>query len=450
MTRYTADWVVPISSPPVADGEVEVANGRISYVGPARDGARGDVTALGRAVILPGLVNTHTHLELTAMRGFLEEMPFRPWLLRLTMARQAALSREALRIAARAGIAEGFLAGITTFADTCESGVVLDALVEMGARGIMYQEVFGPAPEQCDESMRTLRQKIEALRPRQTALVTLGVSPHAPYTVSAPLFAAVTRYALDERLPVAIHAAEGEDESLLLLDGSGAFGDGLRARGIPVAPTGERPIAFLERVGALKARPLLIHCVRSDARDVAAIASHACAVAHCPASNAKLGHGIAPLVELLNAGVRVGLGSDSVASNNRMDILDEARLALLMQRSRLARHDALSAKSALELATIGGAAALGLSHEIGTLDVGKSADLAAFSLGAPRATPAFSPEDALVWAFAGHSALLTVVAGREVVRNGALTSPIENDLSEVAAMGKSLQRWLADQGAHSR
>ncbi len=441
MTRYTADWVLPVSSPAIADGEVEVQGGRIAYVGTRRDGDRGAVVALGRAALLPGIVNTHTHLELTAMRGFLEEMAFRPWLLRLTSARQAALTREHLQVAARAGIAEGFLAGITTYADTCESGVVLDALVEMGARGIMYQEVFGPDPAQCEASLATLREKVATLRSLQTALVRLGVSPHAPYTVSAALFSAIGQFAQNEALPVAIHAAEGDDEARLLLDGSGAFGDGLRSRGIPVMPSGDSPIAFLARTGVLDATPLLIHCVRAGDEDVATLAQHRCSVAHCPASNAKLGHGVAPLIEFLEAGIRVGLGSDSVASNNRMDLLDEARVALLMQRARHNRHDALSAHDALRLATLGGAESLGMEDEVGSLEVGKSADLSAFSLGAPRATPTFAPEDALVWALAGHPAILTVVAGREVVRDGALVVNRDDDLARVAAMSSQLAEW---------
>ncbi|HEX4931691.1 MAG TPA: amidohydrolase family protein, partial [Gemmatimonadaceae bacterium] len=150
MRTYTARWVVPVAAPPIADGAVAVHAGRIAWVGP-RDGApTDDVIALGDAVLLPGLVNAHTHLELTAMRGFLEELPFRRWVLRLTKARAAVLTRELLLASAKAGIAEGFLSGVTTYADTCESGVVLQALVEMGARGIMYQEEFGPDPAQCD------------------------------------------------------------------------------------------------------------------------------------------------------------------------------------------------------------------------------------------------------------------------------------------------------------
>src|SRR6185436_16443431 len=138
---------------------------------------------------------------------------------------------------------------------------------------------------------------------------------------------------------------------------------------------------LLAKLGVLDQRPLLIHCIRTSPDDLDIIASRKAPVAHCPVSNAKLGHGIAPLVEILSSGIDVGIGSDSMASNNRMDLLEEARATLLMQRARVGTHEALSASDVLELATMGGACALGLADEIGSLEVGKSADLAAFAIG---------------------------------------------------------------------
>jgi cytosine/adenosine deaminase-related metal-dependent hydrolase len=193
----------------------------------------------------------------------------------------------------------------------------------------------------------------------------------------------------------------------------------------------------------LEARPLLIHCVRAQAEDVASIVRHDCAVAHCPASNAKLGHGIAPLADLLESGARVGLGSDSVASNNRMDLLDEARLAILMQRAKTGRHDVVSATRALELATLGGARALGLDAEIGSLDVGKAADLAAFPLDQPRSAPVYDPVTALVFAGAGLTASFVSVAGCVMVRDGRLivdaarTASVENHARMLAEWSRS-------------
>ncbi len=441
MRTYCARWVLPIAAPPIADGAVAVDGDRIAYVGP-RDGAPpSTVVELGDAVLLPGLVNTHTHLELTAMRGFLEELGFRPWIVRLTRARQAVLPEPLLLASARLGIAEGLLAGVTTFADTCESGSVLQALREMGARGIMYLEVFGPDPARCGDAIDTLRRRLDTLRGQANARVRLGISPHAPYTVSDALFAACARLSLDEGWPMAVHLAEGEAEDRLVRDGSGEFAEALRARGIAVAPRADSPVALLQRLGVLEARPLLIHCVRTTAPDVRHIARHDCAVAHCPASNAKLGHGIAPLMPWLDAGVRVGLGTDSMASNNRMDLLDEARVAMLMQRGVSRRFDVLSASRVLELATRGGAEALGIAHEVGTLEAGKQADLAAFSLGSPRTLPTFEPADALVWSHAGRGAELVVVAGEERVRDGRLTNPPAGSFEEVEGARRALLAW---------
>jgi 5-methylthioadenosine/S-adenosylhomocysteine deaminase len=183
--------------------------------------------------------------------------------------------------------------------------------------------------------------------------------------------------------------------------------------------------------------------VRADAADVALVARHDCAVAHCPASNAKLAHGIAPLAEFLHAGARVGLGSDSVASNNRMDLLDEARLAILMQRARTGRYDAIPAATALELATIGGARALGMESEIGSLEVGKSADLAAFPLHHARSVPVYDPVTALVFSGPGNASFVAV-AGQVLVRDGRLMGPAGS--VDIAPHAEALWEWARREG----
>ena len=370
---------------------------------------------------MPGLVNAHCHLELTVLRGFLEDLDFPRWIMRLNAVKRAVLDRNSLLDSARFGLAEGIRHGITTYADTCDSGVAFDAMLEAGVRGIMYQEVFGPDPAARDQSLDELRDKLDALRPRQNGLVRLGVSPHAPYTVSDALYSAVAEYAAAESppLPVAVHIAESEVERQLVERGDGFFADGLRRRGIAVAARARSSIDLLRRTGVLRRRPLLIHSVRLDREDIGLVAGSGSPVAHCPVSNAKLGHGVSPVLELVEAGVTIALGTDSVASNNRMDMFAEARAAILAQRARVARHDALCARDALLFATLGGARALGIDSEIGSLDVGKSADLAAFPLDA-HARPVHDPEAAAVFALPGTRASLVVVAGRELVRDGVL------------------------------
>jgi 5-methylthioadenosine/S-adenosylhomocysteine deaminase len=386
-------------------------------------------------------VNAHSHLELTAMRGWLEDVSFRKWVMRLTKARQEVLHEETLLASARVGIAEGLLAGITTYADTCESGVVHQAMREMGVRGVMYLEVFGPQPGSALTSMEKWRERSGPIRKADTSLVRTGISPHAPYSVSDDLFSAAADDAMANGLPIAVHAAESEAELRLVSEGTGDFADALRARGIAVARRGTSTIALLQKAGVLRARPLLIHCVRSSRDDIRRIADHGCSVAHCPVSNAKLGHGIADLEGFLEAGVNVGVGSDSVASNNRMDILEEARVALLFGRAVRREWNSSPAKLGLELATVRGAKALGMDHEIGTLDVGKSADLAAFPLDALHAQPVQDPESALIFATSGRGARMVTVAGKEMVQDGKLVHSVGDDLTTVRAAAADLRRF---------
>lgn len=447
MIRYRARWVVPITSPPLADGVVAVEGTRVAFVGEPSDAPAGDEIDLGDAILLPGLVNAHCHLELTAMRGFLEDLDFRRWILRLTNARRAVLDRDALLDSARYGIEEGLLAGVTTYADTGDSGVAMQAMREANVRGINYQEVFGPDPAQCADSIAGLREKVAGLRYLETPLVKVGVSPHAPYTVSDALFQATANLAREWHLPMAIHIAEGELEQQLVVDASGSFAEGLRRRGIGVEKRGSSPIDLLDRLGVLEVRPLLIHCVRLGANDVARIAANDAPVAHCPASNAKLGHGVAPVDELLAAGVTIGLGSDSMASNNRMDILEEARLALLMQRARIGSHGVPSAVDVLEMATIGGASALGLADQIGSIEVGKQADLTAFSLDAVG--PTQDPVTAAVFSITAARTRFVCVAGEPLVRDGRLVSPREGLEARLRALGDTLSQWL-DAGGELR
>jgi cytosine/adenosine deaminase-related metal-dependent hydrolase len=428
-----------VTSLPVRDGAVGVRDGRVVYVGPRAGAPKGKVHDLGDALLLPGLVNSHTHLELTVMRGFLEDLPFAEWIARLQWAKTTLLTPDSMLDSAKLGIAEGLQAGITTYADTCDSGVALEAMRAMGVRGIMYQEVFGPDPDAADEAVRSLREKIEAHRANESPLVQLGVSPHAPYTVSDRLFEAVRDLARAARLPMAVHAAESADEDEYVRDAAGPFADAHRARGLPVAPRADTTVALLDRLGVLSARPLLIHCVRTHAADIRAIAAAHCPIAHCPASNGKLGHGIAPLTEWLQAGITVGLGSDSMASNNRMHLLEEARLALLAQRSRGVAQPALTPSRALELATIGGARCLGLAGEVGSIEVGKSADFAAFPLDEPYAVPDTDPIATAVFAMGGARARAVAIAGELRVLDGRLLDSTEDIVARVRVTGEALR-----------
>ncbi|MGH7664078.1 MAG: amidohydrolase family protein [Gemmatimonadaceae bacterium] len=446
MIRYRARWVLPVARPPIADGVVAVQDGKIAYVGDARDAPQAPEEPLGDVLLMPGLINAHTHLELTGMRGFLEKLEFHEWITTLTRARRDVLSDAMLLDSARLGISEGVRAGVTTFADTCESGVALAAMREAGVRGIVYQEVFGPDPARCSDSIARLRERLRELRLHETSLVRVGVSPHAPYSVSDDLFAATAQLAAAESLPMAIHVAESEAEDDLIRRGRGPFADLLTRRSIGIARRAGSPVELLARTGVLATHPLLIHCVRAGAADLDLIAAAGSAIAHCPASNAKLGHGIASVTDMLARGIPVGLGSDSVASNNRMDILDEARLAVLFQRARLAEHDALSAEQALEMATLGGARALGLERVTGSLEVGKDADIAAFALAGARGTPVTDPVAAAVFAIAGNDASLVAVGGRVIARRGRVFGADPGLPARVQVFGDALADWRSRGG----
>ena len=439
--RYHARWVLPITQPPIENGTVVENGGKIIYVGPRAGAPAGEDRDLGDAILMPGLVNTHTHLELTVMRGFLEDLDFSDWIDKLRQSRNEILDEARLLDSARFGIIEGLQAGITTYADTCSSGVVMQAMRELGVRGIMYQETFGPDPSSCDAAIRDLEARLATLTSQQTDFVQLGVSPHAPYTVSDALYSATARLARERDLPLAMHIAESAAEEAIVVRGDGPFAERWRRRGIDAPKRARSPIALLEKHDVLQPGSLLIHCVRVDDADISTIARRGCSVAHCPASNAKFGHGVAPLLPLLAAGVQVGIGSDSVASNNRMDILDEARLAVLVHRGATRRHDAFGAHQALELATIGGARALGLDGRIGSLEAGKDADLAAFRIDIPRTTPVGDPYSTAIFALPGRSAELVTVRGEVLVEKGHCKRSDPTLTERVQTAGAALAKW---------
>lgn len=439
---WHARWVLPIVSAPLRDGAVVVEGERIVWVGPSAHAEAGRHEQLGEAILMPGLVNAHTHLELTSLRGFLEGLPFRDWLRVLTDVRANVLDARALTDAARFGVSEALRAGITTVADCSASGAPIDAIRDAGIRGRVYLETFGPDASQVPASMQALQAGVTQLRERATSLVDVGVSPHAPYTVSAALYRAVAGYARDERLPVATHVAESAAEMAFVRDGTGPFAERLQARGIAVLATQASPVALLAQSGILATQPLCIHAIHADTTDLQRIADSGSTVVHCPISNAKLGQGIAPLRATLDAGIAVGLGTDSVASNDRMDLIAEARQAVLLQSLATLTPDAMSADEVLELATRGGARALGLA-DVGTLAAGQWADLCAFRCDAFEAAPVYDPQVLLVHVVGGGArALLTMVAGRVLVRDGIELACDDAVRARVMADGEVVQRYV--------
>jgi cytosine/adenosine deaminase-related metal-dependent hydrolase len=446
-TLYCARWVLPISSPAIVDGAVAVDGDRIVAVGSGaaltRQFPQAIVRDLGAGVIIPGLINAHSHLELTAMRGFLEneEHDFFAWLKRLTTARLERLTADDLNISAMWGACEAARAGVTCVADASDSALEsMKALSAVGLRGIVFQESFGPDPRLAKENFEKLKAKVARLRERETTLVKCGVSPHAPYTVCGPQLELIAGFALDERLPLMMHAAETAMEVSLLRDGSGPFAEGLKRRGIEWRAPAVSPIQYLNERGILDTHPLLAHCIQVDRADLETMRQTDTRVAHCPKSNAKLGHGVAPFSQFIENGIVVGLGSDSVASNNTCDLLEEARFALLLARAQAnageISAEVLQAAQVLQTATRGGARALGLEGRVGELKAGLQADFAVVSLTGTYQTPAYDATNTLVFSSSGRDVVLTVVAGREVYREGRVTTVDEERLwarlSEIA------------------
>lgn len=419
-TIYSARWVLPTaSSTPIERSAVAVDGALIVGVGGAAEiTARfpeARVEDFGQSVILPGLVNTHTHLELTAMRGYLEneESDFFAWLRKLTLARLERMTPDDIRVSATWGACEAVRAGITCVGDASDSAMMsMLALRDVGLRGVVFQESFGPDPRLVEENFAKLKGKVEQLREFETELVRVGVSPHAPYSVCRPQLELIAEFSIAERLPLMMHAAESAAEESFLRDGTGLFAEGLAKRGIEWSPPGISTIQYLRRAGILETQPLLAHCIRVDHKDIETLKQTGSKVAHCPKSNAKLGHGRAPLAKFIEAGVTVGLGSDSVASNNTCDLLEEARFALLS-----AQNPSLKASDILAAAILDG-----------VLGEGAQADLVVVGMDGAHQLPVYDPATTLVFSSSGRDVLLTVIAGREVYRDQRVVGVDEDRL----------------------
>lgn len=311
LTIYAARWILPIDVPPIAGGEVVVENGVIEAVRPRRTPAS-ECRDFGEAVLLPGLVNAHSHLEYTALRGFLEDIPFFPWIRALTAAK-ASLDAEDWLWSARLGALECLRGGTTTLGDNTDAGVTMRVLSDTGLRGIVFQELFGiDDREPVEPIMAALCGKIDAHRRLASARVGVGVSPHALYTIRPALFAAIDAYVRAEGLPTSIHIAESPAESQLTERGEGAFADMYARRGITWHSPKMTPTQYAHNQGALNPQTLAVHCVHQTGEDITLLAASGSAIIHCPKSNAKLGAGIAPLACWLRTeGLRIGLGTDS-------------------------------------------------------------------------------------------------------------------------------------------
>lgn len=444
MKIISAQYVVPISAEVIENGAVVIDEDKIKTVGTIEEIREKfpeiEIENFGEAAILPGFVNAHSHLEITAMRGYLDDVEhdFFAWLMKLTKGRAEHLTEDDVKNAAVFGALEGARAGVTCFGDIGRMGFAgFDALKKNNLRGVVFQETeFSPDDKTAEDDFEKLKKKFLELKENETDLVKIGISPHAPYSVGQKLFEKIAGYAIAENIKTSIHAAESLQEKSLLETGEGFFAGVYKNYGFRWSSPKCSPIEYLDKIGVLKSKPLLAHCINVSDSDVELIEKSGSKIAHCPKSNAKFGHGIAPLEKFLDAKIAVGFGSDSVASNNICDILEESRFAALLARTRADKKRFLPPKEIIETATLGGARSLGFENEIGAIETGKQADLCVISLDNAAQMPVDDIYSALLFASTARDVRMTMVAGKEVFKNGKILSidedSLKNEMREIA------------------
>lgn len=406
MRTLSADWVVPVEGAPIADGAVAIDDdGLIAAVGSR--GELGSDEHHPEAVILPGFVNAHTHLEYDVYVGFGDGLGFADWI-GLHVQRKARIDLADMEAIARLGALSSLRSGVTTVGDCSFIGAAATACADLGLRGVIYLEVFGKTADAVGERFEPMRDRIAGVLSDD---VRVGISPHAPYTCTIELYRACAELGL----PIATHLAESESETEFLRTGGGAWRSFSEMLVPPLHTTGIRALA---EAGLLNANMVAAHCVKADEEEIALLAEHDVAVAHCPRSNAILGCGIAPLRELREAGIRVCIATDSPASTPSIDMFDEMRAAIVAARAREERPDALSAADALELATLGGARALGLADSVGSLVPGKQADVTILSLADTAFIPWEDPVTGAVLGGSPHGVIATLVSGKPRYEKG--------------------------------
>lgn len=392
----------------IQNGAVAIRGDRIVAVGTRTqiNGAWQPARRLDRpdALIAPGLINTHTHAAMSLFRGIADDMKLQDWLNNFIFPAEAKnLNPDFVRWGTRLACLEMLLSGTTTFTDMYYfEDVVAAATKESGMRGVLGETVIGFPVADAKTPADALKRSEKFLAQfRSDPLVVPAIAPHAPFTNSDDTLRAVRVLANRYNAPVLIHVSETKKEN----DDS-------------AASLHKSPTERLNAIGFFAGRTVAAHCVWVSPKDMAILKSGNVGVAHCPSSNMKLASGAAPVVDMLNRGIAVGLGTDGPAgSNNDFDLFEEADLAAKLQK--LIRNDpqALPATKAFEMATIGGARVLGLEKEIGSLETGKRADLITVDLDAPNAVPLYDVYSQLVYALKGSNVRDVVVNGREVVRD---------------------------------
>jgi len=396
-------------SEPIKSGAVAVADGRIAAVGPAEEllelSPSGAVLNAGNSIILPGLVNTHSHLAMTLLRGIADDIPLKEWLEQhIWPVESKYMDRETVRLGTELATAEQLLAGVTTTADMYFFGdEVSSVLAEAGMRGIVAESLIDIPTPRCATPEEMLEKQRELLETYSDhPLITPSVAAHSPYSVSAANLVKEAELAEEYEVSMQIHLAETTWEVEKLLGEKGVS-----------------PVAYLADLGVLSERTVAAHCVHVSSEDIELLAEFEAGVSHNPVSNLKLASGVSPVPAMVANGVKVGLGTDGAASNNTLDLLRDMQLAALLHKGIIGDPTVLPARTMLEMVTINGAQLLGLEN-IGTLTEGREADLICIAVDGPHTAPMYDPFSHLVFAARSSDVRHVVIRGQVVVRNHEL------------------------------
>ena len=424
-------WIVPVRPRGVLlEGHaIAIAGGVIQAIAPTDEVERrfsaSSVIRLPDHLVVPGLVNAHTHASMALLRGVGDDLPLQRWLAdRIWPLERALVGEQFVHDGARLAAVEMLRAGVTTCSDMYfYPDVVARALTAVGMRavvGIIAIEFPTAYAVDAEDYLRKGLQARDGLR--DEPLISFTLAPHAPYTVSDATLARVATLAEELDLPVHMHVHETAHE----------VEESIERHGV-------RPLERLDRFGLLSERLIAVHAVHLSETEIARLGRVGASVAHCPVSNLKLASGIARVPEMLAAGINVALGTDGAASNNRLDMLDEARFAALLAKAVAGDAAMLPAFAALECATINGARALGLDKRIGSIEPGKEADLLALEFSSPEVAPLFDPVSHLIYASGREHVTDVWVAGRHVVQTRQLIT--EDGTASDGAVVSSASAW---------
>ncbi len=426
-----AQWILPVDATDrqLEDHAVAVADGRILALLPSPEARRsiqaGQVLELPGHVLIPGLINAHTHAAMTLMRGLADDLPLMTWLHQYVWpTEQRWVDTGFVRDGTRLAVLEMLRAGVTCFNDMYfYPEVTARVAADAGMRALVGMIVVDFPTRYAESADDYIAKGLELHdRYRDHALVRTGFAPHSPYAVSDAPLERVRTLADELEVPVHIHLHETRDEVV----------QSLREHG-------ERPLARLDRIGLVGPGLVAVHMTQLEDPEIALLAANGAHVVHCPESNLKLASGFCPVARLLDAGVNVALGTDGAASNNDLDLVGEMRTAALLAKGVARSASAVPAAAALRMATINGARALGLEEEIGSLEPGKSADLVAIDLGDPETQPIYHPVSQLVYAAGRNQVRHVWIQGRRVLHNGAATSlDCDSVIGDARAWGSRL------------